>query len=171
MSDSAGSIPSFEGVSVLVTGGAGFIGSHLVDALVERGARVRVLDNLSTGLESNFRHLEAELGNALELRHEDLRDPSACQRACEGTRYVFHLAALGSVPRSMEDPATSLAVNLGGTSNLFSAARDQGVERVVYASSSSVYGASPAMPKREGEEGDVLSPYALSKHMCEELCE
>ena len=171
MSDSVGSIPSFEGVSVLVTGGAGFIGSHLVDALVGRGARVRVLDNLSTGLESNLRHLEAELGNALELQHEDLRDPSACQRACEGMRFVFHQAALGSVPRSMEDPATSLAVNLGGTSNLFSAARDQGVERVVYASSSSVYGSSPALPKREGEEGEVLSPYALSKRMCEELSE
>lgn len=149
---------------VLVTGGAGFIGSHLVDALVERGATVRVLDNLSTGSVSNLR---GALGG-IDLRRGDLRDVEICRRACEGIELVFHQAALGSVPRSMEDPATTLAVNVGGTANLFTSARDAGVRRIVWASSSSVYGDSDRLPKREGEEGRPLSPYALSKVMGEE---
>ncbi len=152
-------------VPVLVTGGAGFIGSHLVDALVERSARVRVLDNLSTGSAHN-------LGGSLariELLEGDLRDPEACALACRDCRYVFHQAALGSVPRSLEDPATSLAVNAQGTANLFAAAQRAGVERIVYASSSSVYGDSPRLPRREGEEGASLSPYALSKAMGERI--
>lgn len=160
-------MPSFRGVQVLVTGGAGFIGSHLADALVEQGARVRVLDNLATGLEENLGHLAGRL----ELLEGDLREPADCRAACEGAAYVFHQAALGSVPRSIEDPATSLDVNVGGTANLLAAARDAGVRRVVYASSSSVYGDSEILPKKEGQEGAVLSPYAMSKKMCEELAE
>lgn len=157
----------FNSVPVLVTGGAGFIGSHLVDALVASGARVRVIDDLSTGRRQN---LEASISK-IELMVADIRDPAACQRACEGVTYVFHEAALGSVPRSMEDPATSLAVNVGGTTNVFLAAKKAGVRRVVYASSSSVYGDSQRMPKREGEEGKPLSPYALSKRMDEEIAD
>ena len=153
------------GRRVLVTGGAGFIGSHLVDALVECGAWVRVLDNLATGRAANLAHH----GGAVELVEDDLRDPDACRAACAGVDLVFHQAALGSVPRSLEDPATTVAVNVGGTANLFAAARDAGVSRVVYASSSSVYGDSPKLPKREGEEGSPLSPYAASKTMDEEL--
>lgn len=160
-------IPSFTGESVLVTGGAGFIGSHLVDALVERGAQVRVFDNFETGLRGNLAHLDGRI----ELHEGDLRDVAACRVACAGQSYVFHQAALGSVPRSMKDPATSLDVNVGGTANLFAAARDAGVRRIVYASSSSVYGDSDRLPKREGEEGRVLSPYAMSKKMCEELAD
>jgi len=151
-------------VPVLVTGGAGFIGSHLVDALVERGATVRVLDDLSTGSLDNLR---GALGG-IDLLRGDLRDAETCRRACEGIELVFHQGALGSVPRSMEDPATTLAVNAGGTANLFTAARDAGVRRIVWASSSSVYGDSDRLPKREGEEGRPLSPYALSKVMGEE---
>jgi nucleoside-diphosphate-sugar epimerase len=153
--------------TTLVTGGAGFIGSHLVDALVARGDRVRVLDDLSSGNLDNL----ANVGNQIELIEGDLRDPAICRLACTNVGVVFHQAARGSVPRSMEDPATTFAVNLGGTANLLAAARDAGVERVVWASSSSVYGDSVALPKREGEEGRPLSPYALSKRQCEELAE
>jgi nucleoside-diphosphate-sugar epimerase len=155
------------GERALVTGGAGFIGSHLVDALLAQGAQVRVLDNLSTGLASNLAHCRERI----ELIEADLRDPDAVGRACAEQRYVFHQAALGSVPRSMTDPATTIAVNVGGTANVFAAARDAGVGRIVYASSSSVYGDSPRLPKVEGEEGRPLSPYALSKRMNEELAE
>jgi nucleoside-diphosphate-sugar epimerase len=155
------------GAPVLVTGGAGFIGSHLVDALLARGARVRVLDDLSTGRLENLDHCLKRL----QLLEDDIRDLDACRRACAGVTFVLHLAALGSVPRSMHDPAVSLAVNVTGTANLLAAARDCGVQRVVYASSSSVYGDSDRLPKREGEEGRPLSPYALSKVMNEELAE
>jgi nucleoside-diphosphate-sugar epimerase len=157
--------PAPANAPVLVTGGAGFIGSHLVDALRARGERVRVLDNLATGRRANLAHCLDEI----ELIEGDLRDRDACARACGGVRRVYHQAALGSVPRSIADPATSLAVNVSGTANLFAAARDAGVRRVVYASSSSVYGDSPELPKREGREGEPLSPYALSKWMNEEL--
>lgn len=152
---------------MLVTGGGGFIGSHLVDALLGHGARVRVFDNFETGLRANLAHLEGRI----ELLEGDLRDAGACRAACAGAVYVFHQAALGSVPRSVNDPATSIAVNVAGTANLFAAARDAGARRVVYASSSSVYGDSEILPKREGQEGAVLSPYAMSKKMCEELAE
>jgi nucleoside-diphosphate-sugar epimerase len=155
------------GRAVLVTGGAGFIGSHLVDALVAAGAVVRVLDNLSNGKRENL----AASGPGVTLIEADIRDAESCRRACDGVHVVFHEAALGSVPRSMKDPATSLAVNVGGTANVLAAARDAGVRRVVYASSSSVYGDSDRLPKREGEEGRPLSPYALSKVMDEELAE
>jgi nucleoside-diphosphate-sugar epimerase len=158
-------VPDFDGVAVLVTGGAGFIGSHLVDALLARGAQVRVLDNFATGKPENL----APGRDRLEVAAGDLRDAEACRRACDGCRIVFHQAALGSVPRSVADPATTVAVNVLGTAHLFKAALDAGAERVVYASSSSVYGDQAALPKREGEEGSPLSPYAASKAATEEL--
>ncbi|MCB1035577.1 MAG: SDR family oxidoreductase [Acidobacteria bacterium] len=159
----------FQDLPVLVTGGAGFIGSHLVDRLVDLGGRVRVLDDLSTGRRENLAgHLAA---GRIELLEGDLCDLDTCRRAVAGSRLVFHQAALGSVPRSLEEPARSLEVNVGGTANLFTASRDASVDRVVYASSSSVYGDSESLPKREGEEGKVLSPYALSKRMDEQLAE
>ncbi len=246
-------IPMLRDVPVAVTGGAGFIGSHLVDALLERGARVTVLDNLATGRVENLAHLlapaEREALAAAPLPTVvassvapvtvvlgDIRNAGDCRlamglepldgRAGLGGRgalvtsamtgrtdpdadptepaapvptdgvsgagtaeapggwgkaspvsrlpspvYVFHQAALGSVPRSMADPATSIAVNVAGTANVFAAARDAGVRRLVYASSSSVYGDSDTLPKREGEEGMPLSPYALSKVMNEELAQ
>lgn len=160
-------IPELAERRALVTGGAGFIGSHLVDELVRLGARVRVLDDLSTGLRANLAHHES----TVELMAGDLRDLDLCHRACEGVERVYHQGALGSVPRSMRDPATSIAVNVSGTANLFTAARDAGVKRVVYASSSSVYGDHPELPKREGKEGATLSPYAMSKKMDEELAD
>jgi nucleoside-diphosphate-sugar epimerase len=167
-----------EGELVLVTGAAGFIGSHLVDALLAGGARVRGMDNLATGRRENLsRAFAADLGNGrFELVEGDVRDREACRSACRGTSVVFHQAALGSVPRSLADPASTIAVNVAGTANVFSAARDAGVRRVVYASSSSVYGdggVDDGRPrrKREGEEGLPLSPYAASKFMNEETGE
>ncbi len=157
-------IPSFDGVPVLVTGGAGFIGSHLVDALLARGARVRVLDDLSSGRREN-------VPAGADLVEADIRDAQACRSACSGAAYVFHQAALGSVPRSIADPATSIAVNVTGTANVFAAAREAGVQRVVYASSSSVYGDAESVLKREGGEGRPISPYAASKAMNEELAD
>ena len=153
--------------NVLVTGGAGFIGSHLVDGLLQHGAVVRVLDNLSNGRRENLSHVE----DRIAFIEGDIRDFETCRKACDAVSYVFHQAALGSVPRSMEDPATSLAVNVTGTANVFAAARDAGARRVVYASSSSVYGDNEDLPKREGNEGRPLSPYALSKRMNEDLAE
>jgi nucleoside-diphosphate-sugar epimerase len=158
---------TLKGVPVLVTGGAGFIGSHLVDALVTAGARVRVLDNLSAGRLENLEKSRS----AIEFLEGDIRDLRACADGCRAVQVVFHQAALGSVPRSIADPASSISVNVEGTANLFAAARDAGARRVVYASSSSVYGDSADLPKREGREGRPLSPYALSKHMNEELAD
>ena len=156
---------TFETKTVLVTGGGGFIGSHLVDALVSDGAHVRVLDNFVTGHRSNLAHH----GNAIEVIEGDIRDLETCQRACRDATVVFHQAALGSVPRSLKLPADSFATNVQGTANVLTAARDAGIRRVVYASSSSVYGDSTELPKKEGREGKPLSPYAVSKHMNEEL--
>ncbi|MEQ9317544.1 MAG: SDR family oxidoreductase [Polyangiaceae bacterium] len=155
----------FRDAPVLVTGGAGFIGSHLVDALVASGARVRVLDNFATG----HRHNVKQCHGRIELVEGDIRDLETCRRVCDGVRFVWHEAALGSVPRSMKHPDATIEVNVSGTANVFSAARDAGVERIVYASSSSVYGDSQELPKREGREGQPQSPYALSKWMNEEL--
>jgi nucleoside-diphosphate-sugar epimerase len=166
MSDVRRREPSPDAPLALVTGGAGFIGSHLVDALLDAGHRVRVLDDLSSGRRENLPD-----AGAVEFRAGDIRDLAAVGSACAGAAVVFHLAALGSVPRSMKDPATSLAVNVAGTANVLTGARDAGVRRVVFASSSSVYGDSEALPKREGEEGRPLSPYALSKAMNEELAD
>jgi len=159
--------PELRGKHVLVTGGAGFIGSHLVDALLAEGAGVRVLDNLSTGRGENLAHCQ----DRIELRGGDIRDLETCRSACREISFVFHEAALGSVPRSLADPATTIHVNVTGTANLFAAARTAGVRRVVYASSSSVYGESGTGAKREGHEGPSLSPYAASKAMNEKLAE
>lgn len=153
------------GERVLVTGGAGFIGSHLVEELVARGARVRVLDNLETGDRANLASVES----SVEWMLGDVRDETACHKACEGARVVFHQAALASVPRSMDDPVSTFDVNVGGTARILAASRACGVERVVYASSSAVYGDSETSPKREGQEGEPISPYGLSKRVDEEL--
>ncbi len=157
----------FRGEVALVTGAAGFIGSHLIDALLGAGAVVRGLDNFATGRRENL----PTGAERFELVEADIRDAGACRDACRGAAFVFHQAALGSVPRSLSDPASTIAVNVAGTANVFSAARDARVRRVVYASSSSVYGDGARLPKKEGEEGLPLSPYALSKAMNEELAE
>ncbi len=157
--------PGFRGLRVLVTGGAGFIGSHLVDALLAEGAAVRVLDDFSTGRRENLAHC---LGR-IELIEGDIRDSETCRRAADGVAFLFHQAALGSVPRSMEDPASTIAVNVAGTANVFAAGRDAGVRRLIYASSSSVYGDRGEALRREGNEGQALSPYALSKAMGEQI--
>ena len=154
----ANSPKDLAGIRALVTGAAGFIGSHLVDALLARGAHVRGLDNYSNGKPENL----AGSRTAIEMIEGDIRDPETCRAACDEIDLVFHEAAVGSVPRSIADPATTLGANVGGTANLFAAARDARVRRVVYASSSSVYGDSAKLPKREGEEGKPLSPYAAS---------
>ncbi len=146
---------------ILVTGGAGFIGSHLCDALVERGLAVRCFDDLSTGSRRNIAHLMDAPG--FRFVQGDIRSMADCRAAVEGVKVVLHLAALGSVPRSIADPLASHAVNLTGFLNLLEVARQVGVERFVYASSSSVYGDSPDLPKVEERVGLPLSPYAATK--------
>lgn len=148
--------------SFLVTGGAGFIGSHITEYLLKNGAgKVRVLDNLATGFQKNI-DLFAGYDN-FEFMDGDIRDPETCRKACEGIDYVSHQAALGSVPRSIKDPITSNDVNVGGFVNMLTAAKDAGVKTFVYASSSSVYGDEPNLPKREDKVGNPLSPYAVTK--------
>jgi len=151
---------------VLVTGGAGFIGSHLVQRLVADGERVRVLDDLSNGFQANLDRIDGEF----EFIEGDLRNPDDLRRAVDGVDLIFHEGALGSVPRSIADPRTSLDVNVTGTLNLLVAARDAGVRRVVYASSSSVYGDTVISPKHEGLTPNPLSPYAITKLSAEQLC-
>jgi UDP-glucose 4-epimerase len=153
-------------LTVLVTGGAGFIGSNLVRELLALGEHVVAFDDLSTGSAIN---LEGAGGN-LDLITGDVRDASAVRRAARGARVVFHLAALGSVERSIGDPFTSHAVNVDGTLNALVAAREEGAERFVYASSSSVYGNTPALPKDESMAVALLSPYAASKLGGESYC-
>jgi nucleoside-diphosphate-sugar epimerase len=143
----------------LVTGGAGFIGSHIAETLVGRGDEVRVLDNLSTGKMENL----AGIAGKFEFIEGDIRDLETCRRAVEGVSTVFHEAALASVARSVEDPLLANAVNVTGTLNLLVAARAAGVGSFVLASSSAVYGDDPTMPKVEGREGRPLSPYGASK--------
>ncbi|MCB0695792.1 MAG: SDR family oxidoreductase [Chitinophagaceae bacterium] len=148
--------------SFLVTGGAGFIGSNITEYLLKNGAgKVRVLDNLATGFRKNI-DLFKDYGN-FEFINGDIRDPETCRKACEGIDYVSHQAALGSVPRSIQDPITSNDVNVGGFVNMLTAAKDAGVKTFVYASSSSVYGDEPNLPKREEKVGNPLSPYAVTK--------
>ena len=152
----------------LVTGGGGFIGSHLAEALLKKGHEVRVLDNFSTGKRENL-----TFGNhtsSLEIVDGDIRDLALCQKVMEGVDFVFHQAALPSVQRSVEDPLGSHTVNVGGTLNVLLAARDAKVKRVMYASSSSIYGDTPTLPKREDMSPTPLSPYALQKYTGEQYC-
>lgn len=152
--------------SFLVTGGAGFIGSNLVEYLLRYGAKkVRVLDNFSTGSHANIQQF---LDNpAFELLEGDIRDLEVCHKALKGINYVSHQAALGSVPRSIDDPVTSNAVNVTGYLNMLEAVRAAGIRRMVYAASSSTYGDHPALPKVEEQIGNPLSPYAVTKYVNE----
>ena len=149
---------------VLVTGGAGFIGSNLVRALQERGDDVRVLDNFSTGFRANLEDLD------LEIVEGELRSYERVHNAVRGTEVVYHLGALGSVPRSVQDPLTSNAVNVEGTLNVLLAARDEQVRRVVFASSTSVYGTNPPLPTSEDALLDPISPYGVAKLAAERYC-
>lgn len=150
----------------LITGGAGFIGSNLCEALLKRGHFVRCLDDLSTGKEEN---IQPFLENPnFEFIKGDIRDLDTCMNACEDIDYVSHQAAWGSVPRSIEMPLLYEEINIKGTLNMLEAARQNNVKKFVYASSSSVYGDEPTLPKREGREGNLLSPYALTKRTNEE---
>lgn len=150
----------------LVTGGAGFIGSNIVHALVKAGDQVKVLDNFATGKRENLAGLEGKF----ELIEEDIRNMKAIQQAMDGVDYVLHQAALPSVPRSIEDPISANEVNISGTLNILVAARDAGVKRVVYAASSSAYGDSETLPKREDMAINPLSPYAVNKLVGEWYC-
>ena len=150
---------------VLVTGGGGFIGSNLTEALLKQGHRVRVLDDFSTGKRENL--VFDQPYPSLEIIEGDIRDFNLCQKATENIEYVFHQAALPSVQRSVEYPLTSHAVNAGGTLNILLAAKEAGVRRLIYASSSSVYGDTPTLPKTEEMPPHPLSPYALQKYIGE----
>jgi UDP-N-acetylglucosamine 4-epimerase len=159
-------IASLENKSFLITGGAGFIGSNLVEYLLKFGAgKVRVLDNLSTG---NIKNIEEFLTNtAFEFIEGDIRELATCQKACEGIEYVAHQAALGSVPRSINDPIATNEVNVNGFLNMLVATRDNKCKRFVYAASSSTYGDSNELPKVEDRIGKPLSPYAVTKYVNE----
>ena len=151
-------------MKTLVTGGGGFIGSNVVRALLERGDDVRVLDNFSTGSRRNLAGLDVEVVEG------ELRSYERVHNAVRGTEIVFHLGALGSVPRSVQDPLTSSAVNVEGTLNVQLAARDEGVRRVVFASSSSIYGNQSELPLRESMAPDPISPYGVAKLAAERYC-
>lgn len=158
---------TFEKDSVfLVTGGAGFIGSNLCEVLLDKGYEVRCLDDLSNGKQSNV-DLFIDNHNYIFIKG-DIRDLDTCMKACKGVDYVLHQAAWGSVPRSIEMPLLYEEINIRGTLNMMEAARQNGVKKFVYASSSSVYGDEPNLPKQEGREGNLLSPYALTKMVDEE---
>ena len=155
-----------KGPTFLVTGAAGFIGSNLCEAILEKGCKVKALDDLSTGKQAN---VDLFMGKAdYTFIKGDIKDPDTCIAACEGVDYVLHQAAWGSVPRSLEMPLFYNKNNIEGTLNMLEAARQQGVKKFVYASSSSVYGDEPNLPKTEGREGNLLSPYALTKRCDEE---
>lgn len=154
------------GTTFLVTGAAGFIGSNLCEAILEKGCKVKALDDLSTGKPQNV-DLFADEPNYTFIKG-DVKDLDTCVAACEGVDYVLHQAAWGSVPRSIEMPLFYCRNNIEGTLNMLEAARQQGVKKFVYASSSSVYGDEPNLPKTEGREGNLLSPYALTKRCDEE---
>lgn len=150
----------------LVTGGAGFIGSHLAEELVRRGESVRVVDSLVTGKRQNLAHIPG-----VEFQEGDLADLSVARRAVEGIDYVLHQAAIPSVPRSVQDPITSNRANIDASLNILVAARDAGVKRLVYAGSSSAYGNTPTLPKVETMPTAPLSPYALQKLVAEQYCQ
>lgn len=163
------------GSRYLVTGGAGFIGSHIVEALLKQGQTVRVLDNFATGKRSNLDAVRAACGvevsdPRLTVIEGDIRDQRTCADAINGVDYVLHQAALPSVPRSIADPIGTTAVNVTGTLNVLWAAKEAKVKRVVYASSSSVYGDTPVLPKVESLPTNPLSPYAVSKLAGEQFC-
>lgn len=155
-----------DGAKFLVTGGAGFIGSNLCEAILKMGYCVRCLDNFSTGKRENI--AEFMRNDDFELIEGDIRDLDTCIKACEGIDYVSHQAAWGSVPRSIEMPLLYEEINIRGTINMMEAARKNSVKKFVYASSSSVYGDEPNLPKKEERIGKVLSPYALTKKTDEE---
>ncbi|MCK4414514.1 MAG: SDR family oxidoreductase [Candidatus Eisenbacteria sp.] len=152
----------------LVSGGAGFIGSHLAEHLLGEGEAVRVLDDFSTGSRDTVASLQAKYGAALEVIEGDVADEEACRRAVVGVAFVFHQAALASVPRSLEDPLATNRANVAGTLCLLQAAREARVHRFIYAASSSVYGDAPTLPKVETMRPAPLSPYALTKYVGEE---
>lgn len=154
-------------MNILVTGGAGFIGSNLVESFLQdkRTSFVRVLDNLATGSLQNIKEF---IGNPkFQFIEGDIRDYQTCLHACEGIDLVSHQAALGSVPRSIKDPLTTNEVNISGTLNIFTAAKEKKIKRVVYAASSSTYGDHPGLPKTEEKIGKPLSPYAVTKYVNE----
>jgi nucleoside-diphosphate-sugar epimerase len=153
-------------VRVLVTGGAGFIGSNLVDELLARGHAVKVLDNFSSG----HRHNLAAVEDEVELIEGDLRSYERVHHAVRGCEVVFHQGALPSVPRSVQDPITTSEINVGGTLNVLLTARDEGVRRLVFASSSSIYGDAPGFPRTEGATPMPMAPYAVSKLAAEQYC-
>ena len=155
-----------ENTTFLVTGAAGFIGSNLCEALLKKGCKVKALDDLSTGKQENI-DLFLDNPNYTFIKG-DIKDLEVCLKACEGVDYVLHQAAWGSVPRSLEMPLFYNKNNIEGTLNMLEAARQNGVKKFVYASSSSVYGDEPNLPKIEGREGNLLSPYALTKRCDEE---
>ena len=150
----------------LVTGGAGFIGSHLTEELVRRGHRVRVADSLITGKRRNVAHIPG-----VDFLEGDLAEPGVAERAVQGVDYVLHQAAIPSVPRSVKDPLTSHRANVDASLNVLVAARDAGVKRLVYAGSSSAYGNTPTLPKHEDMPTNPLSPYALQKLVAEQYCQ
>ena len=150
----------------LVTGGGGFIGSNIVEELLKRGHSVRVLDNFATGRRENLEPFHKDI----ELHEGDIRSYHTVNQAIKGIDIILHQAALPSVPRSINDPITSNEVNVGGTLNILEAAKDHRVQRLVFASSSSVYGDTPELPKTEGLTPRPLSPYAVSKLTCEHYC-
>ena len=153
-------------MKTLVTGGAGFIGSNLVRALLDAGHEVRVLDNFSTGNRANL----IDVGDDIEVVEGELRSYERAHNAVRGVELVFHQGALPSVPRSVHDPLTTTAVNIDGTLNILLAARDEGVRRVVFASSSSVYGNSGELPRSETSPPDPIAPYAVAKLAAERFC-
>src|SRR5258706_3041473 len=152
---------------ILVTGGAGFIGANLVEALLqdERITHVKILDNLATGSLDNIAEFMGH--DKFEFIEGDIRDYNTCLKCCEGIDLISHQAALGSVPRSIHDPLTTNEVNISGTLNIFTAAKEKNITRVVYAASSSTYGDHPGLPKVEDKIGKPLSPYAVTKYVNE----
>ncbi len=153
-----------------VTGGAGFIGSNLAEHLLDQGHKVVVVDNFSTGRELNLSGWAKQHADRLQILRFDINETSRLERAFEGVQYAFHQAAIPSVPRSVADPQATNLANISGTLSVLVAAREAKVQRLVYASSSSVYGDDPGLPKREDRLGRPLSPYALSKVVSEEYC-